>query len=256
MELPYSDDNANAGGMRHGGVIASAIALAGAAVACAGRDDASGLEAGTVDLAVAYVAAAIHEPIAAEARLVRRGREIVYAGVDVRGERGKAIATGLVTYRIAPPGPAERRMSLAPERRSPAGGEVPALARFFVSTPFIRRLGTTVSEAAGGTAGAAIPAAEAMADVDGALHEGAIAALLDTAGALASWSLVEPVAGVRASTVGIHVTYHARPAGEGVAAHARVLTRRDELFLNAVAVSGTTSGALVATGGGPALLGV
>jgi uncharacterized protein (TIGR00369 family) len=140
-------------------------------------------------------------------------------------------------------------MSHPPARPPDGEGEVSSLARFFTSTPFIARIGTTVTQAAGGTATARIPFTEPLTDAGGALHAGAIAALLDTTGAIASWSLVEVAPGVRASTVGIHVTYHASARGEGVAAHARVLTRRDELFLNAVAVSGTTTGALAATGG-------
>jgi len=84
-------------------------------------------------------------------------------------------------------------------------------------------------------------------DHDGAIHEGALAALLDTTGAMASWSIAGLDLRYKASTVGIHVSYHA-PARADVTAEARTWRRNDEIFLNQVTVSERGSGRVVATG--------
>ena len=51
----------------------------------------------------------------------------------------------------------------------------------------------------------------------------------------------------KASTVGIHVSYHA-PAHADVVAEARTWRRNDEIFLNQVTVGERDSGRVVATG--------
>ncbi|HLK12305.1 MAG TPA: hotdog fold thioesterase [Candidatus Binatia bacterium] len=249
VRVPYKDDNSNPGRALHGGVAASTIGVAGALAACAGSDARAGLEAGTLDLAVAYLAAAVGEDIVADGRVLRRGKEITYVDVAVRNDAGKAIAHGLVTHRAAPVGPADRSMQWeGVEAEIERSGDLPPIARVFVSVPFIARLGVRVALAENGLATARLPFKPENADADGAVHEGALAALVDTTGALASWSLAGPVAGAKASTVGLHVTYHAAAAGEEVLARARTLTRRDEIFLNAVTVTGASSGRLVAAG--------
>jgi uncharacterized protein (TIGR00369 family) len=249
VRVPYADANSNPGRALHGGVAASTIGIVGALAAEAGSPPAPGLEAGTLDLAVVYLAAAIGEDIVAEGRVLRRGKEITYVDVAVRNDAGKPIAHGLVTHRIAPIGPAERsvhreRVDVEIERE----GELPPIARVFVSVPFIARLGVRVMTAGDGLATTRLPFRAENTDADGAVHEGALAALIDTTGALAAWSLVGPVAGAKASTVGLHVTYHAPAAGEEVFARARTLTRRNEILLNAVTVTGAASGRLVAAG--------
>ena len=85
--------------------------------------------------------------------------------------------------------------------------------------------------------------------IDGeAIHEGALAALLDTTGAMASWSVVGLDLRYKASTVGIHVSFHTPARGEDVVAEGRTWRRNDEIFLNQVTVSGVMSGEVIATG--------
>ncbi len=248
LRIPYKDDNSNPGRALHGGVAASAIGIAGTLAAWTGIDDGAGLEAGTLDLAVNYLAAAIGEDIVAEARVLRRGKEIVHADVDVRNDAGKGIAKGLVTYRAAPPAPDARRLAAAPEEDELAAADVPPMARALTSVPFIARLGMTILHMREGRSVLTMPAGVENADADGAVHEGALAALLDTTGAMASWSLVGLDLRYKASTVGIHVSYHAPARGEDVVARGRTLRRTNEIFLNAVTLSGRESRRLIATG--------
>jgi uncharacterized protein (TIGR00369 family) len=250
LRLPYKDENSNPGRALHGGVSASLIDLAGALAAWSGIDDRPGLEAATLDLSVNYLAAAIGEDVVATAEVLRRGKELSYSQVDVRTDAGKRIAIGLVTYRLfdraANPAAAERQMALAPPPA--AAGEKIKGANGFVMSPFIARLGMTVDAAHGGESVLAMPFRADNTDADGAVHEGALVALIDTTGALASWSLTGLDMRFKASTVGIHVNYHAPASGEDVVAHARTVRRNNEMFLNQVAVTGRASGALVASG--------
>jgi len=251
IRVPFTDAIANPGRALHGGVAASAVDIAGALAAWSGVDARRALESGTLDLSVDYLAAAIGEDIIATAEVLRRGKELVYSDVDVRNDAGKRIARGLVTYRLfdhtAVPAARERQLRVRPEPL-PTQPELILGADAFVSLGFIAHLGITVSHAHGGAAVLGMAAKTAHDDADGATHEGALAALIDTTGALASWSIVGLNMRHKASTVGIHVNYHAAARGEAVVAHARTLRRNNEIFLNTVTVSGRDSGAIVATG--------
>jgi uncharacterized protein (TIGR00369 family) len=250
VRVPYKDDNSNPGRALHGGVVASAIDVAAAIAArnCFAAN--AGLETGAVDLAVDYLAAAIGEDIIATAQVLRRGKEIVFSQVEVRTDAGKRVAAGLVTYRVfdpaGDPGAAQRQRSTAASAidLEPVTDKG---ARAFAMAPFIARLGMEVVHAHDGRCRMRMPFAVENSDADGAVHEGALAALIDSTGSLASWSITGLDLAYKASTVGIHVNYHGRALGEDVIADARTLTRNNEVFLNEVTVTGRT-GRVVATG--------
>jgi len=249
IRIPYKDENSNPGKALHGGVAASTIGIAGVLAAATGFGDTERHDAGTVDLSVDYLAAAIGEDIVADARVLRRGKELVYSDVDVRNDAGKWIAKGLVTYRSLdrPAAGTERERETRAERAAGATDDVPPLARAIVSVPFIKSLGMRILRMADGHAILRMPASPEKMDHLGAIHEGALAALVDTTGAMASWSVVGIDLRYKASTVGIHVSYHAAAHGDLVA-EARTWRRRDEVFLNQVTASEPDSGRVVATG--------
>ena len=105
-----------------------------------------------------------------------------------------------------------------------------------INGPFMASLGLAITHMQDGRALVHMPLTPDKTDHDGAIHEGALAALLDTTGAMASWSIAGLDLRYKASTVGIHVSYHA-PARAEVAAEARTWRRNDEIFLNQVTVS-------------------
>jgi uncharacterized protein (TIGR00369 family) len=249
VRVPYKDENSNPGKALHGGVAASTIDVAGVLAATSAFGDGERFDAGTLDLAVDYLAAAIGEDILAEARVLRRGKEIAYVEVDVTNEAGKPIAKGLVTHRsLDRPAVGDERQRLA--RAEPAGApdaDVPTPARMIVSVPFIKSLGMTIERMQDGHALLRMPVTPDTCDHDGAVHEGALAALLDTTGAMASWSLTAIDLRYKASTVGIHVSFHAPARGE-IVAEAHTLRRNDEIFLNQVTLSERESRRVVATG--------
>lgn len=251
LRIPYKDENSNPGRALHGGVAASAIDIAGALAAWTKLDRAPEQETGTLDLSVNYLAAAIGEDIVVTAEVLRRGKEIVYCDVDVRNDAGKRIAKGLVTYRAvdlaSAPHARERQRSLDPPPPGAGAGELPPGTELFMAVPFIARLGMEADQASGGYAVLRLPFRAENSDHGEAVHEGALAALIDTSGALASWSIVGFNFAYKASTVGVHVNYHAPAVREAVLAQARTVQRKNEIFLNQVAVSGQTSNVLVAT---------
>jgi len=248
IRVPYKDENSNPGRALHGGVPASTIGIAGVLAASTGLG-ARVHDAGTLDLAVNYLAAAIGEDIVADAQVLRRGKEIVYSDVDVRNDAGKRIAKGLVIYRALdrPPAGNERQRVARAEPVAADGSEVPKLARAIVSVPFIASLGMTIARMNDGHSLLHMPFTPAKTDHGGVLHEGAIAAFIDTTGAMASWSAVGIDLRYKASTVGIHVNYHG-PAREDLVAEGRTWRRNDEIFLNQVTASERESHRVVATG--------
>jgi acyl-coenzyme A thioesterase PaaI-like protein len=65
---------------------------------------------------------------------------------------------------------------------------------------------------------------------------------------MASWSVVGLDLRYKASTVGIHVSYHRPASGEELVAEAWTRRRNDEIFLSDVTVRGAESGGVIAAG--------
>ncbi len=252
IRIPFKEEIANPGNALHGGVMASAIDIAGSCAALAAVDHKPGLDSSVLDLNVSYLAAAIGEDIVATAEVLRRGKEITYSAVDVRTDTGKRIAAGLVTHRAfdleSVAAARERQLSTMTPLPLPQTMKMIRGANMFVSFGFISRLGIGVEHAHDGEAVLPLPFKVENADASGAVHEGALAALIDTTGALASWSIVGLNMSYKASTVGMHVSYHAAACGEDLVAHAKTLRRNNEIFLNQVTVSSRASGKIIATG--------
>jgi len=246
LVLPFAEGNSNPGGALHGGVAASLVLIGAAAVAEAGSD-AAAAERSTVDASIAYLAAAINEGVVAEARVLRRGKELTFVEVDVRTDAGKPIARGLAARRLAPATPSERVQNAQASVRTASDSPPPGFTKIFTAAPFMARLGLEVVRVARGEAVVRLPWRAANADHDGTLHEGALAALADTTGAMASWSLVPLDARNKASTPVVHANVQRAVRDEGVLAEARTVARRDETFTNAVTLVGETSGTVVAS---------
>jgi len=100
LRLPFSDSLITIGTTVHGGAIASLIDTA--AMVAAWSDDSvpDSMRGTTVSLTVTYLAPAEHEDVQATARVLKRGRSLVYIDVDVQSVSRKSIARGLVTYKL------------------------------------------------------------------------------------------------------------------------------------------------------------
>jgi uncharacterized protein (TIGR00369 family) len=246
LRLPYHDKNSNPGQALHGGVAASMIDIAGRLAADTGFSGEG--EASAIDVSVNYLAAAIGEEIFAEAKVLRRGKEITYAEVDVATADKKSIAKGLVTTRIVAKGSTSRTFAGTDDPEGLAAAEVVKGGKMMMKVPFIARLGMRNERMQEGTARVRMPFLEANATNGGAVHEGALIALIDTSGAMASWSITGLDFSFKASTVAVHANFADEAVREDVVALARTLRRKEEIFWNEVTVVGASSKKLVAHG--------
>lgn len=99
ISLPFKPELRTAGDVVHGGVIATLIDSAGVVAAWSDADH-SVTRGATADLSVSYLSAAHAVDLVAEARVMRRGRSLVFIEVDVTASTGERIAKGLVTYKL------------------------------------------------------------------------------------------------------------------------------------------------------------
>ena len=100
LTLPFVQSLATLGSVVHGGAIASLIDTTAMVAAWSDAPMSETPRGTTVGLTVSYLAAANGEDLEATARVLRRGRTLVYLDVDVRAASGAAVAKGLVTYKI------------------------------------------------------------------------------------------------------------------------------------------------------------
>lgn len=100
LTLPFTDSLITIGTTVHGGAIASLIDTAAMVAAWSDATVPDNLRGTTVSLTVAYLAPAESEELQATARVLRRGRSLVYLDVEVQKASGALVAKGLVTYKL------------------------------------------------------------------------------------------------------------------------------------------------------------
>lgn len=100
LTLPFDNSLVTIGTVVHGGAIASLIDTAAMVAAWSDIEVPAKARGTTVNLTVAYLAAAEKEDLLATARVLRRGRNLVYLDVEVRGASGNMVAKGLATYKL------------------------------------------------------------------------------------------------------------------------------------------------------------
>jgi len=244
LSVPFKDANSNPGKILHGGVAASLIDIASLAVGRAAFD-AAALPLHVAALDVAYLSAAVGEEVVAEARVLRKGKDLCFVEVNVVNPAGKAIARGLSTVRgrfgveHAASTPSAGDDGAA--EPGPMGKQIPKVV------PFIGGLGMQIENMSGGRSRIAMPFRESNAGADGGVHEGAILALLDTTGAMAAWATTGP-GGFKASTVAIQAQLRAAARAEDIVAYARTAQRDREIFWCDVEVASRADGRILAGG--------
>jgi len=243
--LPFQEDHANQGGVLHGGATASLIHMAGTLAAWTGIDLQATPWVNTVELSIQYLAAAWREEVTAEAVVLRRGRDIFFLDVTVRGEAHQLISKGLMVYR-SPHYTAPMRLYSrpAPPATAPPQPSPPVLESN--NQGFIHKLQMTTLSHSPGSVRLAMPCDPSYGDEQGNIHAGALAALLDTAATHASWSLVQRE-GSRGATVGVQLNYPDM-CHTDVVAEAHVEQRSEEMFFNVVQVRAASTGRLVVMG--------
>ena len=244
LRLAARDDTGNRSGSLHGGVTASLLDVAGMVAAQSVPRDADDPRASTIDLAVHYLAPAIGRGVVVDGVVTRRGREIVFVEATVTADDGTKVARSVGVVRMggadvpdppptASPCPIDATTPLEPRRSRSA---------------FTARLGVQNALLAPGHAVLVLPNRPEIADVGDAIHEGALAAMVDAAGGAASWSVDGFDPRGRAATIGMHLCFDAIPAGEDIVVEARTSWRAGGIFLNTVMLTARSTGHPVATG--------
>lgn len=241
--LPYSDDNSNPGQALHGGCAASLGAIGGHTLARVALGSDSG-PFHTAHMQVSYLSAAIGQDVAAEAELLRRGKELCFVSVVIRTTEGKPIARTVSTVRGRfGAAPADLVTTAGDHGESDPGKMGPHIGL----VPFIGNRGIVVEHMTGGTSRLVMPWLDGNGDLDGGVHEGAVIALLDTTGAMASWA--ESGHGrYKASTASLQIqNLGPTPRGDLVA-YGRCVQRDAEMFWSDVEVASAEDRRITARG--------
>lgn len=243
LVLPFRDENSNPGRALHGGCAASLGAIGGQVVARA----ALGADSGpwhTAQMQVSYLAAAIGEAVVADARLLRRGKELCFVAIDVHTVEGKPIASITTTVRGRfGAAPAEIQTSAGDHGESDPGAMGPHIGK----VPFIGNRGIHVEHMTGGSSRLVMPLGANNADLAGNVHEGAVLALIDTAGAMASWAESGP-GPYKASTTSMQLQNLEPAPKTDLVAYGRCFQRDDAIFWSDVEVASATTGRINARG--------
>jgi uncharacterized protein (TIGR00369 family) len=246
LVLPYQLDHMNAGGILNGGASASLVTMAGALAAWTGADVDAKSDVRCVDLAVQYLDAGREDDVLSEARVSRRGRDLVFLDVAARSRAGTPICRGLLTYQTADHGGRPPRLRADP-RLLPAPSPLHAPDAHRLFHGYVKKLEITPVHESPGRARLHMPCTPEHLDETGHLHAGALASIVDIAAVAASWSLVPRRPGARGSTVAMQVSFPTLTA-DAVVADAHVQQRSESLLFSIVQVTTATSGQLVAMG--------
>ena len=135
LELPFAERNSNPGKALHGGCAASLAAIGGQAVTRLALGEASG-PWHTCALQVDYLAAAIDEDVVASATLLREGKQLCFAAVEIATRGRQADRARHQRGARAPRRPGGGVAALRGRRRrrrsgpdGPAIGQIPFIAR-------------------------------------------------------------------------------------------------------------------------------
>jgi uncharacterized protein (TIGR00369 family) len=113
--------------------------------------------------------------------------------------------------------------------------------------PFIGARGIRAEHMMGGTSRLVMPWQESNADLGGGVHEGAVLALLDTAGAMAAWARTGH-GPYKASTPSMQAQVLAPARKEDLVAFGRNVQRDGDLLWSDVEIAGAASGRVCARG--------
>jgi uncharacterized protein (TIGR00369 family) len=241
--LPFAEANSNPGKALHGGCAASLAAIGGQALTRLALGAGSG-PWHTCALQVGYLAAAIDEDVVAHARLLREGKQLCFVNVEIATSDGKPIAHASSVVRARQGAAAATlKRSAGDDGAANPGTMGPLIGRI----PFIGNRGIAVEHMTGGRSRLVMPLRAQNADAAGGVHEGALLALLDTTGAMASWAETGP-GRYKASTPALQAQILA-PAPKGdLVGYGSMQQRDGELLWSDVEIASVPEARIVARG--------
>jgi uncharacterized protein (TIGR00369 family) len=99
LVLPFDSAVTTYADVVHGGAVSTLVDVAATAAAWSGAEPTDAPRGATIGLTVDFLRAAVGTDLAAEARVIRRGRSVCFCEVDVTGGE-ELVAKGLVTYKL------------------------------------------------------------------------------------------------------------------------------------------------------------
>ena len=99
LSLPFSEQVTTLGEVVHGGAIATLADTAAMAASWATDETPENLRGTTVSLSITYLKAAASQDLIADARVIRRGKNLCFVDVDVAAG-DDVVAKALVTYKL------------------------------------------------------------------------------------------------------------------------------------------------------------
>ena len=199
---------------------------------------------------VNYLSAAIGEDVHADAKLLRKGKELCFVEVDVATEAGRKQGEPRSIAHVTAAVRARHGLADALLRTSSGddGASDPGpLGPHIEKLPFIAGRGIGIELMADGRSRLRMPYREGNADGGGHVHDGAVLALLDTAGAMAAWAETGP-GRFKASTPAIQAQILAPAPRADLVAYGRVAQRDHEVFWSDVEVADASGGQVCARG--------
>ena len=244
LTLPFREGNSNPGGALHGGVYASMSIICAQAIAAHTFDDEIG-PFHTTAFQIDYLSAAINEGVTANARLLRRGKELAFVEVTCVSDGGKDVSHATIMVRgrkgAEPATPLKRTRDVVGDEPGEMGPAITSMV------PFIHERGIVIEHMADGEARLLMPYVESHGDGTGGTHEGAALALLDTAGAMAGWAVTGPGA-FKASTPCMQAQVLVAPPQQDLVAYAKVNFQDNEILYSDVEVVGKEDGQVYVRG--------
>ena len=243
LRLPFAEKNSNPGGVLHGGVAASLLAIGSRAVAR--RVHPANAGPWTLgQLQVNYLSAAREEDVIAEATLQRRGKALCFVETKVTKLDGSPIAAATAVVRAR----FERDAGELPATAGDDGTTEPGpLGEALAKAPFMYNRRMSIDHMADARSRVSMPLCDENAAEGGELHEGAILALLDTAGAMASWA-TKGLGRWKASTASLQAQSLAPPPRGDVVAYAHCVHVDEEMFWSDVEVAEAATGRMTTRG--------
>lgn len=200
LRLPYRADNANPTGIPHGGVVATLCIESSRRLVARASEERAIRMAG---VHINYVGAYPSAELVARASLTRQAKTLAFATVRVETAAGEPVASSSTLHQIGSDfSLASAKPSIVPVKASvePAWRERIRANRYVAG----RAMMLTAQEQ--GRSVMTLPALSQNLDISGRIHEGAAAALADTTGAMAAWSLVTS-SNARAATPALQMQF-------------------------------------------------
>lgn len=243
VTLPIGIATQNRGGRVHGGAIASVLLAAARVATAASEREGPARQVWCLDAHVSFLEVPGPEAVTAEAKVEKRGRDLAHLSVVARDADGTRVARAALTAVLV-----DEESRFAHPPIEPVFGRVGSETGTTIEgSPYLSAAGVTLLEPEGGIARLRLPQASNGADGPHRVDDGAIAGLVDSCAAYASYLDSGASIDRRGITVSMSVQFLA-PMPEDLIGSARVVASAADCRVAEVEVLGAASRSVAARG--------